>query len=95
MQVVIQSPSKQLYPFIKEFVYYTDYNPDYFASRMLPESVIELFIPLDEEWRTFKPDGADSIDCKGSFISGIQDTSLLAMAAGTTMLAIRFTTAGA
>ncbi|MEL6824413.1 MAG: helix-turn-helix domain-containing protein, partial [Calditrichota bacterium] len=45
--------------------------------------------------RTFKPDGADSIDCKGSFISGIQDTSLLAMAAGTTMLAIRFTTAGA
>lgn len=95
MLVIIQNPSKTLHPFVKEYVYYTDYNPDYFASRMLPETAIELFIPLDEEWRTFKQDGADSIRCKGSFISGIQESSLLAMAAGTTMLAIRFTNAGA
>jgi len=95
MLVEIRKPVAELRPFVKELIYYTAYSPDYFASRMLPEPSIELLIPLDDEARVFNTTASETFSCNKSFVSGIHEAPLLAMASGESMFAVRFTHAGA
>jgi len=75
-------------------VYYTDYVPDYFATRMLPDPSIELLISLDEQPRQFFNDRNTAFSCKRAFVSGMQRSPLIAKAAGNTMLIVTFKPGG-
>ncbi|MGH1362141.1 MAG: DUF6597 domain-containing transcriptional factor [Calditrichia bacterium] len=94
MHVTIQAPNQILSPYIKQMVYYTDYVPDYFATRMLPEPSIELLFALDEQPRHFSKDRNTQFSCKGVFVAGMQRAPLVAKASGKTMLVVTFKPGG-
>lgn len=90
-------PSFPLNQYIALFAYYRGYNPDYTATRMLPEGTVELLIPLDEMPRVFYKQGdlKNFISRKRAMVCGMQQHYIYAQSdKGASMFAVKFKAGG-
>lgn len=87
-------PSSPLNNHIALFTYYKQYNPDYSATRILPDGSVELLIILDDIQRVFYTDTSNIFMCKKAILSGVQREYIYANAAGYSLFAIKFKVGG-
>lgn len=87
-------PSAPLRPAIASFTYYRGYQPDYTATRMLPDGSVELIILLDDEERTFYRDAGHRITGQRALLTGVQQDFAFTKAAGSSVFAVKFKPGG-
>ena len=86
-------PSPPLNKHIALFSYYKQYNPDYSATRILPDGSVELLIVLDDIRRVFYKE-TSTFTCQKAILSGVQQDYIYANAAGYSLFAIKFKVGG-
>lgn len=102
-------PPAPLNQYVSIFTYYTEYAPDYAASRILPDGSVELILMLDEIPRTFykdaqykdahdrdgqNKDARRVISCKKTVLCGLQKGYVYADATGHSVFSIKFNAGG-
>ena len=87
-------PSSPLNEHIALFVFSKQFDPDYSATRILPDGSVGLIILLDDIQRTFYKDDKNIFTCKKTIISGAQSEHVFADAAGYSIFGIQFKAGG-
>ncbi len=87
-------PSAPLRRAIALFTYYRDYQPDYVATRMLPDGSVELIILLDDIERDFYRDARQRITGRRTLLTGAQQDFAFSEAAGNSVFAVKFQPGG-
>lgn len=87
-------PSPPLNEHIALFTYSKQFNPDYSATRILPDGSVGLIILLDDIQRTFYKDDKNIFTCKKTIITGVQSEHIFTEAAGYSILGIKFKAGG-
>ncbi len=87
-------PSPPLNKYIALFTYYKQYNPDYSATRILPDGSVELLILLDDIQRVFYKSKHNTFTYQKAIICGVQQEYIYADATGYSLFAIKFKAGG-
>lgn len=93
-------PTPPLNDHIALFTFSKQFDPDYSATRILPDGSVGLFILLDDAQRVFYKDEQNHKDeknvftCKKALISGVQSEHIFAEATGYSILGIKFKAGG-
>lgn len=87
-------PAPPLDQHIDLFTYYKQYDPDYSATRILPDGSVELLIVLDDIQRVFHGSNQRTFACRKAIVSGVQLEPVRADAAGYSLFAIKFKAGG-
>ena len=87
-------PAPPLNKYITLFTYYKQYNPDYSATKILPDGSVELLILLDDIQRVFYKSKKSPFTSQRAILSGLQQEYIYADAAGYSLFAIKFKAGG-
>ena len=87
-------PAPPLNKYIALFTYYKQYNPDYSATKILPDGSVELLILLDDIQRFFYKNKNSPFTSQKAILSGLQQEYIYADAASYSLFAIKFKAGG-